>query len=136
MKVLSIYVYVLSIISFNRSNTPTGVKIINKAKKSDFIARDMRNFSGRFESVRNIKLKLMEEFDTLVPNSMDFDVGYFSGKQSKKQWLIEENDLMEIYENVKKNQSLLWCNRRMHGAQQPSEQKQKHPANQDVLKSK
>ena len=97
----------------------------------------MRNFSGRFESVRSIKLKLMEEFDTLVPNSMDFDVGYFSGKQSKKQWLIEENDLMEMYENVKKNQSVfLWCDRRMHGAQQPPEQKRKRPANQDAPKSK
>ena len=67
----------------------------------------MCNFSGRFESVRSIKLKLMEEFDTLVPNSMDFDVGYFCGKQSKKQWLIKENDLMEMYENVKKKSECL-----------------------------
>ena len=49
----------------------------------------------------------MEEFATLVLNSMDFDVGYFSGKQSKKQWLIEENDLMEMYESVKKSKYLL-----------------------------
>ena len=97
----------------------------------------MRSFSGRFESVRSIKLKLMEEFDTLVPNSMDFDVGYFSGKRSKKQWLIEDNDLKEMYDSMKKNQSvLLWCDRRMQGAQQPSEQKRKRSANQDVPKSK
>ena len=79
----------------------------------------------------------MEEFDTLVPNSMDFDVGYFSGKQSKKQWLIEDNDLKEMYDSMKKNQSvLLWCDRRMQGAPQPSEQKRKRSANQDTPKSK
>ena len=49
----------------------------------------------------------MEEFDSLVPDSMDFDVGYFSGKQSKKQWLIKENDLKEMYDNMKKNQCLI-----------------------------
>ena len=78
------------------------MKIINISKKSDFITRDMRSFSGRFESVRGLKLKLMEEFDTLVPSSLVFDVGYFSGKQSKKQWLIEETDLLEMYDNMKK----------------------------------
>ena len=52
----------------------------------------------------------MEEFDTLVPNSMDF-----SGKQSKKQWVIKENDL-------KKNQCLV------HSVQQPPEQKSERPA--------
>ena len=92
----------------------------------------MRSFSGRFESIRSIKLKLLEEFDTLVPKSMDFDVGYFSGKQSKKHWLIEENDLTEMYVNVKKNQSVFdW---RVSDAQQAPEQKR--PANQDAPKSK
>ena len=77
----------------------------------------MRSFSGRFESVRGLKLKLMEEFDTLVPSSLEFDVGYFSGKQSKKQWLIEETDLMEMYDNMKKSKCvLLWCDRRLQVA--------------------
>ena len=61
------------------------VKLINKSKKSDFITRDLCNFSGKFESIRSVKLKLMEEFDTLVPSSTDFNVGYFS-KWCKKIW--------------------------------------------------
>lgn len=79
----------------------------------------------------------MEEFDSLVPNSMDFDIGYYSGKQNKKHWLIEENDLKEMYDNMKKSQSvLLWCDRRMQGPQQLPEQKRKRCANQDAPKSK
>ena len=74
----------------------------------------MCGFSGRFESIRSINLKLMEEFDS-VPNSMDFDIGYYSGKQNKKHWLIEENNLKEMYDNMKKVSVLLWCDRRMQG---------------------
>ena len=113
------------------------MKIINKSKKSDFITRDMRSFSGRFESVRGLKLKLMEEFDTLVPSSLEFDVGYFSGKQSKKQWLIKETDLLEMYDNMKKSKCvLLWCDRRLQVAEQPTEQKRKRSAHQDAPKTK
>ena len=78
----------------------------------------------------------MEEFDSLVPNSMDFDIGYYSGKQNKKHWLIEENDLKEMYDNIKKSQSvLLWCDRRMQDPQQLPEQKRKCCGNQDAPKS-
>ncbi len=35
----------------------------------------------------------LEELDTLVPSTMDFHVGYFIVKQSKKHWLIEHGDL-------------------------------------------
>ena len=34
--------------------------------------------------LRMLKLKLMEELDDSVHNQVEFDVGYFSGKQSKK----------------------------------------------------
>ena len=79
----------------------------------------------------------MEEFDTLVPSSLEFEIGYFSGKQSKKQWLIEEEDLKEMYCNMKKNKSvLLWCDRRSQNSEPVLENKRKRPSTQDPPKSK
>lgn len=42
-----------------------------------------------------MKLKLMEELDSasLVTSTMDFQVGYFSGKQRKNIWLIKGRGL-------------------------------------------
>ena len=111
------------------------MKIINKSKKSEFITCDMHGFDGRFESLRRLKLKLMEEFDDLVPSQVEFEVGYFSGKQSKKHWLIGDDDLVQMYETVKNKSSIfLWCDRRTDSAQQRN---CKRPTSQtDAPKSK
>lgn len=59
-----------------------------------------------------MKLKLMEEMDTLVPQSLDFQLGYYSGKQSKKHWLINDADLKDMYHAHDSRQSVfLWCDR-------------------------
>ncbi len=106
------------------------VKIINKDKRSEFMTRELKSFSGRFKSVRVMKHKIMEELDNLVPSAMDFQVGYFSGKQNKKHWLIEDGDLKEMYEmaNVKKK-VFLWCDGRV--AEKAKELKRKHPSSHE-----
>ena len=59
-----------------------------------------------------MKLKLMEEMDTLIPQSLDFQSGYYSGKQSKKHWLINDADLKDMYHAHDSRQSVfLWCDR-------------------------
>ena len=85
------------------------MKIVNKSKKSELITRDMHGFRERFESLRRLKLKLTEEFDDLVPSQVEFSVGYFSGKQSKKHWLIGDDDLVQMYETMKKKSSIFLC---------------------------
>ena len=48
--------------------------------------------------------------DLLVPSTLDFQVGYFSGKQSKKNWLIDESDLRDMYDaNESRKSIFLWC---------------------------
>ena len=47
--------------------------------------------------------------DTLVPPTLDFQLGYFSGKQCKKHWLIEDGDLKEMYAKDSKKSIFLWC---------------------------
>ena len=86
------------------------VKIINKGKKSEFVTRDLKTFTGVFLSIKALKLKIIEEMDSLVPSTLDFQVGYFSGKQSKKNWLIDESDLKDMYDaNESRKSIFLWC---------------------------
>jgi hypothetical protein len=52
------------------------VKIINPARKKDAIVRELRRFSGKFNSVTDIKVRLMEELEESVPLSTRFAIGY------------------------------------------------------------
>ena len=103
------------------------VKII-KNKRSKFVARELKIFTGVFGTIKALKLKLMEEMDTLVPPTLDFQLGYFSGKQSKKHWLIEEGDLKEMYAKDSKKSIFLWCDR---AEEQSKEIKRKRSSSHD-----
>ena len=54
----------------------------------------------------------MNEFDTQVPDTPVFQVGYFFGKQSSKYWLVSRDDLNSMYRSIKKGSVLLWCDKR------------------------
>ena len=98
------------------------VKIINLAKKTVFVMRDLHRFRGRFESLTSMKVKIMEEFKELIPEKLDFLVGYFIGKQSTKYWIMCEEDLNAMYKLLGqdgKGNVLLWCDGRF--IQQDSE---------------
>ena len=101
------------------------VKIINKNKRSEFVTRELKTFTGVFGTIKALKLKLMEEMDTLVPPSLDFQLGYFSGKQ---HWLIEEGDLKEMYAKDSKKSIFLWCDR---AEEQSKEIKRKRSSSHD-----
>ena len=78
------------------------VKIINPAKKSDVMVRHMNNFTGKFETVMALRLKLIEAFSDHVPNTVDFSVGYYEGSQQSKVWLVTADDLKKMYESIKR----------------------------------
>ena len=56
----------------------------------------MRSFSGKFSSITDLKVKIMEEFESQVPRTTHFSVGYFEGgRHSSKEWLVTPADLSE-----------------------------------------
>ena len=102
------------------------MKIINNVKKKDSIVRDMRSFSGKFSSITDLKVKIMEEFESQVPRTTHFSVGYFEGgRHSSKKWLVTPADLSAMYSTI--NQSgtkidiYLWCD----GASEDNSRKRK-----------
>ena len=52
-----------------------------------------------FESVTALRVKLIESFRENVPNTIDFNVGYFEGSQQAKVWLVVPDDLKTMYQN-------------------------------------
>lgn len=56
----------------------------------------------------------MEEFGSLLPETLDFKIGYICGKQSTKYWLMCQKDLENMNESLSnsKGSVLLWCDAR------------------------
>ena len=56
----------------------------------------------------------MEECGSLLPETLDFKIGYFFGKQSTKYWLMCQKDLENMNESLSnsKGSVLLWCDAR------------------------
>ena len=85
------------------------VKIINPIRKKDVIVREMRHFHGRFNSIIDLKVRLMEELEESVPQTTKFTVGYFRG--STKYWICNDIDVHAMYTTCD-NQIMLWCDGR------------------------
>lgn len=73
------------------------LKVINPKKKNSFVVRDVHQFHVQFSSVIDLKAKLMEEFQDQVPETVFFNVGYFEGCQSAKNWICSQEDLEAMY---------------------------------------
>lgn len=52
----------------------------------------------------------MDKFSDQVPDTINFNIGYFEGKQSKKRWLCCREDLEAMYKCYNKGDEIvLWC---------------------------
>ena len=56
----------------------------------------------KFDSVTAIHVKLIDELGDQVPDKVDFNVGYYEGKQQAKIWLVSREDLEMMYSNYSK----------------------------------
>ena len=89
------------------------VRIINPKKKSDYIARMWHNVTQAFQSPTALKIKLMDSFPSDIPNSMNFQVGYFEPPNNTKRWIVEERDLETMYGFYESGAKInLWCEAR------------------------
>lgn len=57
-----------------------------------------------------MKVQLMEKLSEHVPDSINFSLGYFEGKQSKKRWICCLEDITTMYAFFSPgSEILLWC---------------------------
>ena len=84
------------------------VKIIKK--KSDYVVRMWHSIKHRFKSPEEIKLGLIESFPSEVPSTSTFQVGYLEPPSNTKRWLVEDRDLVAMYEYFESGAKInLWC---------------------------
>lgn len=89
------------------------VKIINPVKKSDVSVRHLNDCNAKFDSVVALRVKLIEAFQDSVPNTMDFNLGYYQGSQQAKIWLVTPDDLKSMYQKYPNGSTItLWCDAR------------------------
>ena len=76
------------------------VTILNSTKRGKKpITRQLHHFDGKFRSVTDVKVHLMEELGDEVPSTIHFDVGYYE-KRSNKCWLVTSEDLDGMYSSM------------------------------------
>ena len=96
------------------------------------VVRDRRQFHGLFRSVVDLRVKLVEEFKDQVPETLNFSVGYFVGKQSTKKWVVLQEDLECMYTAVRqagKTDICLWCD----GRQEAKDILKAHKSEEEIL---
>ena len=55
----------------------------------------------------------MEKLGDHAPDTINFDIGYFEGKQSKKRWLCCQEDLEAMYKSHRNGDEIMfWCEAR------------------------
>lgn len=81
--------------------------------------REVHHSFVKFTSIDDMKRQIMKEFESQLPETADFQIGYYSGKSSKK-WIVTEKDLESMY-TYKNEQTkfLLWCDARISQPQPP-----------------
>ena len=58
--------------------------------------------SENFTTPREVRLCILTECEGLVPDTTDFDIGYYKGRGSAKVWIKSEEDLECMYDTYSK----------------------------------
>lgn len=88
------------------------IKLIDPAKKAEYVIKKLHGLSTIFNSVDEVKKAIKETCESIVSLSLE-SVGYVEpghGPRGKQRWLISDADVAEMYElHCGKKEILLWC---------------------------
>ena len=79
---------------------------------SHFILSLLVKINSKFDSLTALRVKLIDEFEETVPDTVNFNVGYFDGRQQAKLWLVTNKDLESMYSKYRTGEITLWCDGR------------------------
>ena len=95
--------------------------------------RHLNDCSMKFDSVTSLRVKLIESFRESVPNTIDFNFGYFEGSQQAKMWLVVPDDLKTIYQKYPQGGAInLWCDARCDETEVENVRKRKRDSEQNI----
>ena len=71
---------------------------------------DWHNMTSKFQSVNDLKMKLIDSFPEYIGPSPNFQVGYLEGHGSQKRWIVRMDDLRALYNTFEEGDTMkLWC---------------------------
>ena len=76
--------------------------------------------SSKFESIPELKLKLMDDFQDFVSLTPNFQVGFIEG-WSTQQWMVAREDLNTMYESARDDEITLWYDKKVDPSEQVSQ---------------
>lgn len=88
------------------------VKFINSKKKSDFVLLTWHQVTSRFNTISELKMKLIDDFPDFVSSTPNFQVGFIEGRSSQ-QWIVAREDLNTMYDSAKDDEITLWCDKKV-----------------------
>ena len=92
------------------------MKIFNPDKRSKYVMEKFRRYE-KFTSPQELRESLMTDYEDLVAEKDDFDIGYSKGRGASKVWIMDEEDLQTMYQSHNKDQEIvLWCEGRQDTA--------------------
>ena len=72
------------------------------------ITRHLHQFQRKFNSINNLKERIIQDLQEEFPEEPNVDVGYYEGRQSSKIWLVTSEDLRHMYSLSKNGEVPLW----------------------------
>ena len=71
---------------------------------------DWHNMTSKFQSVNDLKMKLIDSFPEYIGPSPNFQVGYLEGRGSQKRWIVQMDDLKALYNTFEEGDTIkFWC---------------------------
>lgn len=85
------------------------IKLINPKRKSDFTIRNWYDIGKKFDTISDLKRKLMATFSDEL-SAETFQLGYLEPPSQAKRWLQEQRDLDGMYTIFPPGTKItLWC---------------------------
>lgn len=85
------------------------LKIFNPSKRSKFTMEKFRR-AKKFNTPQELRESLVNDYEDLLADKDDFDIGYTKGKGASKVWIKDDEDLLAMYRLHSKDQEIvLWC---------------------------
>ena len=90
------------------------LKIINPKRKSEVSTKTWHNVHVKFTSPDHLRRRIIASFAEQVPESDNFDVGYYVKPGNSKRWIDSSDDLEAMYSTSGKDNTItLWCDARV-----------------------
>jgi len=92
---------------------------INDARRKKPITKQLHHLKDKFKSVKEMKSKIERE----IRENISSDFGYFEGRQSTKRWILDDEDVSQMYRTNSGGEIYLWCEKCNEDIEPPSKKK-------------